>query len=83
MAQKNSNLASAKKEKNDEFYTQLVDVSKELSNYSAFFSGKVVLCNCDDPEWSNFWIYFVIFLVFFLIASVYVLSIAMYLSEAL
>lgn len=58
MAQKNSNLASAKKEKNDEFYTQLVDVSKELSNYSAFFSGKVVLCNCDDPEWSNFWIYF-------------------------
>lgn len=55
---KNSNLHGAKKEKNDEFYTQIADIEKELLHYKPHFYGKVVLCNCDDPEWSNFYKYF-------------------------
>ena len=54
----NSNLHKAKKEKNDEFYTQLSDIERELGNYKGHFKGKVVFCNCDDPEESNFWNYF-------------------------
>ncbi len=54
----NSNLGNAKKEKNDEFYTQLSDIENELKHYKKHFKDKVVYCNCDDPEWSNFWIYF-------------------------
>lgn len=45
----NRNLTQAKKAKNDEFYTQLTDIEKELSHYTKHFKGKVVLCNCDDP----------------------------------
>lgn len=55
---KNENLKNAKEAKNDEFYTQLSDISKELCNYKKHFENKVVFCNCDDPDWSNFWIYF-------------------------
>ena len=55
---KNSNLHKAKIEKNDEFYSQLTDIEKELKHYKEHFKGKVVFCNCDDPEWSNFWKYF-------------------------
>lgn len=54
----NTSLHAAKRAKNDEFYTQLTDIEKELKHYKAHFLGKVVLCNCDDPEWSNFWKYF-------------------------
>lgn len=55
---KNSNLHAAKAAKNDEFYTQLSDIEKELAHYKAHFKGKIVFCNCDDPTWSNFWRYF-------------------------
>ena len=55
---KNSNLHSAKKEKNDEFYTQLSDIEKELRSYTHHFKDKVVYCNCDDPRISNFFNYF-------------------------
>lgn len=55
----NKNLTQAKKAKNDEFYTQLTDIEKELSHYTKHFKGKVVLCNCDDPFESNFFRYFV------------------------
>jgi hypothetical protein len=55
---KNSNLHKAKTEKNDEFYTQLTDIEKELKHYREHFRGKVIFCNCDDPEWSNFWKFF-------------------------
>lgn len=55
---KNSNLTKAKNTKNDEFYTQLTDVSKELMHYKQHFKDKIVLCNCDDPTWSAFWKYF-------------------------
>lgn len=54
----NSNLTAAKKAKNDEFYTQLSDIEKELVHYKEHFEGKIVFCNCDDPTWSNFWKYF-------------------------
>ena len=54
----NKNLTAAKKAKNDEFYTQLSDIEKELCHYKHHFKDKVVLCNCDDPVWSNFWRYF-------------------------
>lgn len=54
----NSKLHKAKKEKNDEFYTQLEDIERELVHYKEHFKGKTVFCNCDDPEWSNFWKYF-------------------------
>ena len=55
---KNKNLHKAKKAKNDEFYTQLSDIENELKHYKKHFKDKVVFCNCDDPEESNFWHYF-------------------------
>lgn len=55
---KNSNLRSAKANKNDEFYTQLSDVEKEMKYYRGFFKGKKVLCNCNDDQWSAFFKYF-------------------------
>jgi hypothetical protein len=54
----NSNLHQASKAKKDEFYTQLVDIEKELKYYKEQFKGKVVYCNCDDPFESNFFKYF-------------------------
>ena len=53
-----SDLQAAKVAKQDEFYTQLVDIEKELKYYKPHFRGKVVLCNCDDPYESNFFKYF-------------------------
>ena len=55
---KNSNLHAAKRGKNDEFYTQLSDIERELQHYTAHFKDKVVYCNCDDPRRSNFFRYF-------------------------
>lgn len=55
---KSKNLRDAKRNKNDEFYTQLSDIEKELSHYTDFFKGKTVFCNCDDPYESNFFKYF-------------------------
>lgn len=54
----NVNLNAAKKAKNDEFYTMYEDIENELQHYPGAFQGKVVYCNCDNPEWSNFWRYF-------------------------
>ncbi len=54
----NTNLAKAKTDKNDEFYTQLSDIEKELKHYKKYFKDKVVLCNCDDPRVSNFFHFF-------------------------
>lgn len=54
----NKNLHSAKRAKNDEFYTQLSDIEKELSHYREYFKDKTVLCNCDDPYISGFFEYF-------------------------
>jgi hypothetical protein len=54
----NNNLHKASAAKKDEFYTQLIDVEKELKHYKDQFRGKVVYCNCDDPFESNFFKYF-------------------------
>lgn len=54
----NRNLQAAKATKQDEFYTQLSDIEKELRHYTADFKGKTVFCNCDDPRVSNFFHYF-------------------------
>lgn len=55
---KNKKMIKARKAKNDEFYTQLPDIEKEMKSYKRHFEGKVVYCNCDDPTSSNFWQYF-------------------------
>ena len=60
MAGNNSNLGAAKRAKNDEFYTQLTDIEKELRHYRKHFRGATVLCNCDDPFESNFFKFFVL-----------------------
>lgn len=54
----NSNLSMARRNKNDEFYTQSVDIEKELRHYPRHFKNKVVYCNCDDPYESAFFEYF-------------------------
>lgn len=60
----NSNLTNAKREKNDEFYTQYPDIQKEIEAYLEFdpdtFKNKAIYCNCDDPFESNFFRYFVL-----------------------
>ena len=54
----NTNLARAKKEKNDEFYTRFEDIEAEVSKYKKYFKNKVVYLNCDDKEQSMFWKFF-------------------------
>lgn len=54
----NTNLHKAKVIKNDEFYTQLDDIAKEVKNYKKRFSGKSVFCNCNDKPSNNFFKYF-------------------------
>jgi len=54
----NKYLHKAKDNKKDEFYTQLPDIENELKHYKKHFKGKVVFCNCNDTEESNFWRYF-------------------------
>jgi hypothetical protein len=60
----NKLLHKAKKLKSDEFYTQYIDIQKEIEAYLEYnpnvFRGKVVYCNCDDPFESNFFRYFVL-----------------------
>ncbi len=53
-----ANLTQAKRNKRDEFYTQLKDIENELRHYKDHFKGKVVYCNADDPRVSNFFHYF-------------------------
>ena len=51
----NSNLHSAKREKQDEFYTQYEDIETEMNAYFEYdqnvFKDKTILLPCDDPEW--------------------------------
>ena len=55
---KNESLHKASVAKQDEFYTQISDIERELVHYEDHFRGKVIFCNCDDPAYSNFWRYF-------------------------
>ena len=58
----NRSLSAAKAAKQDEFYTQYVDIQKEVEAYLEFdpdtFRDKIVYSNCDDPFESNFFKYF-------------------------
>ena len=54
----NQSLSDARRAKQDEFYTQLGDISNEVKHYRVHLRGKTVLCNCDDPYESNFFKYF-------------------------
>ncbi len=58
----NQSLHAAKSAKQDEFYTQYIDIQKEIEAYLEFdentFRDKIVYCNCDDPFESNFFKYF-------------------------
>ena len=58
----NQVLSAAKAAKQDEFYTQYVDIQTEVEAYLEFdpdtFQDKIVYCNCDDPFESNFFKYF-------------------------
>src|SRR5690606_23122373 len=54
----NRALSEARAAKQDEFYTQMADISNELRHYAEHFRDKVVFCNCDDPYESNFFQYF-------------------------
>jgi|AntRauTorckE6833_2_1112554.scaffolds.fasta_scaffold05042_4 hypothetical protein len=60
----NKNLSKAKNAKKDEFYTQYIDIQKEIESYLEYdpntFKDKVVYCNADDPFESNFFRYFVL-----------------------
>lgn len=58
MANENTGLHSAKRNKKDEFYTQIIDIERELRHYRKQLKGKVVYCNCDDPYISAFFEYF-------------------------
>lgn len=59
---KNSNLRAARASKNDEFYTRFEDINTEINlvehGYRSLLKDKIVYCNCDDPEKSNFWKFF-------------------------
>jgi len=50
-------MKKAQANKNDEFYTLLPDIEKELVYYEDQFHDKIVYCNCDSLR-SNFWVYF-------------------------
>lgn len=55
---KNDCLNKAKVTKKDEFYTGMQDIMDEMQWFKPHFFGKVVYCNCDDPETSNFYKFF-------------------------
>ena len=57
---KNTSLNRAFLNRKDEFYTMYEDVEKEMALHSDQFTGKIVLCNCDDPFESAFFRFFVI-----------------------
>lgn len=61
MGNNTKHLNDAKRNKNDEFYTQLKDIENELKYYKQHFENKIVLCNCDDPYESNFFKYFALY----------------------
>lgn len=54
----NTNMHEAKTNINDEFYTRIEDINRELNNYRVHFKGKHIFMNCDDPKESDFWKYF-------------------------
>lgn len=62
---KNSNLTRARIQCNNEFFTQLSSIEQEAVYYRKHFKDRIIFCNCDDPEESNFWKYFMLNFEFF------------------
>lgn len=58
MANENSSLQTARRNKKDEFYTQISDIEREMRHYRKHFKDKIIYCNCDDPYVSAFFEYF-------------------------
>ena len=54
---RNRSLRTAARVRNDEFYTQIEDIENEIGYYTNHFKNKTILCNCDDPFESNFFVY--------------------------
>lgn len=65
------NLQDAKRNKNDEFYTEYSDIEKEISNYYDQINGKIIYCNCDDVDFSQFYRFFLNNIVLLKIKKVY------------
>lgn len=42
----------------DQYFTRIEDINFEMEKYKFAFQGKVVYCNCDNPNISKFWEYF-------------------------
>jgi hypothetical protein len=58
MGNQNTGLQAARRNKKDEFYTQLIDIEREMRHYRRHFKSKTVYCNCDDPRVSAFFHFF-------------------------
>ena len=54
----NLQLIRAKVDKKDEFFTPIELIEEELKHYSSQLIGKIIYCNCDDPNHSEFVNYF-------------------------
>lgn len=52
----NAHLKRAFCAKNDEFYTDISTIHRELSHYREAFAGRAIVCPCNDAM-RNFWIY--------------------------
>lgn len=59
MVCKNRNLIDARIKKDDEYYTQLEDIEKEVTYYKNQLEDKIVYLNCDNPKYSQFWTFFI------------------------
>ena len=58
MSKANFHLNNAAKVRNDEFYTRIEDIEQELQHYKNHFENKIIYCNCDNPQTSDFYRYF-------------------------
>lgn len=54
----NGKLTKAKLVKNDEFYTKMEDVKRVCDRFIPYFKNKIIYCNCDNPNISQFVKYF-------------------------
>jgi len=53
----NSNILNeAKRNKNDEFYTNRKYVNEIINSFKPYLLDKIIYCNCDDYRWSEFYL---------------------------
>lgn len=59
---RNNNLNNAKETKDDEYYTQIDDITRETKfygpTYCDIYRGKKILCPCDESDHTNFYLHF-------------------------